>query len=37
VYNRKTPKKYNTGCDFCLWIVHISKPGVHDNVIAGTK
>ena len=37
MYARQVPKSQNFGCDFCLWIMLIMKPGVNDNVIADTK
>jgi len=37
MYARGFPKSQNFGCDFCLWILLIMKPGVNDNVIADTK
>ncbi len=37
MYARKVPREGNTGCDFCLWILHMAVPGMNDNVIADTK
>lgn len=37
MYNRKTPTTdKNHGCDFCLWVLYIQKPGVHDNLMLET-